>query len=319
MNILKLRFLILVSVFVACIARTGCSEEYSIVAVVEDEPITSLELASRENLLSKLSDYQGIKATKEQKALITNESLRSLIQSVMVKRSATASGVFVTDAQISSMISSIASDRKMDVPSFYDHLSKNGISIIDFKNLIKDNLLKQFLIEGAVTNVEISDVELQKQVNIIKSGQHDKSISDMIKIAELRIETHGMNKKDVDILMKNISLSLSNGVSFEKLLLAYPNNLSKNNNIGWVQIGQLDPKIIAVVLNVNSGAISEPVIVGDYVVAVKILDRKPAFEFMKKDEYEELIRSYMLSAKRGKVAGEYWSSLVSSYCVQINH
>ncbi|MDZ5762265.1 PrsA/SurA chaperone [Candidatus Cyrtobacter comes] len=294
------------------------AQEHKIVAIVESEIITNLDLKKRLDLFYFLNNIDTNKVLPDQELFLKKEALKSLVQGLIIRNKADFEHIEVTDANVSAALESFAMQDGGDIVTFHKKLRKMGIAPDDIKIFIKESLIKQLLLEKSVQKVEISRIELDSYLKILRESPKENRDDDVVRLAEVRIPIAQINKKEAQLMMEKISTSLSGGTSFENLLLTY--GISKHNNgeIGWVQLRQLHKSLSSELSKATIDNIIGPVLLDDCIIIVKILDRKSGADFLQdKERYEKLTNIYLLTLKKNQTMSAYWTELFKSTCVQI--
>ncbi len=300
-----------------CVFLTGVycyAQEHKIVAVVENEPITTLDLKNRINLFYFLHNIEASKISSSQELLLRNEALKSLIKALIVTNKASSEHIEINDASVSAALEAFATQEGSDIVTFHKKLRKLGIAPEDIKAFIKEDITKQMLLEKAAQKVEVSRMELASYLKILQESLKNNRDNDVVKLAEIRVPIS--QKQEAKLVMERVLASISDGMSFENLLLAYGVSTKNNGEIGWVQLKQLNKHLSSVLSKTSIGSIAGPILLDDAIIIIRVLDRKPSTDFVQ-DGYEKLIDSYLLTIKKNQKMSEYWTELFKSSCVQI--
>ena len=76
--------------------------------------------------------------------------------------------------------------------------------------------------------------------------------------------------------MNKLYSQIQNGANFEKLARSFSQSATakKDGLIGWIHANQLSKEIMEKVLNTNIGSITQPIITGESIIILKVLDKK---------------------------------------------
>lgn len=166
---------------------------------------------------------------------------------------------------------------------FLKFLNKNGFSSVkSFKEYLKEQIKVENLIQqNVVKNIQISPVEIAKKMENMNIG----------KILNLRTMTFN-NKKDAEDFIKKFNTS---------------DEISKMQNIGWVNIDELNTVTAKIVENTPKGTLSQPFENSGqwtvfYVAGIKENNLKDIYtqarEEILKEKYPKELNKYILKLKK---------------------
>lgn len=141
-------------------ASTSRSSDY-IVAVVNSEPITNLEVQRRGARVVQQIRQQGGRLPPQ------NELARQVLESLIVERAqlqqAREQGLKVDEAAINLGEQNVARQNQIDVAELHRRLQADGIAPTQFRNEIRDQILLTRLRDREMqTRVNVSDVEVEQ-------------------------------------------------------------------------------------------------------------------------------------------------------------
>ena len=127
----------------AMIAAAGCllflaldaraQTEQSIVALVNDEPITNYDVTQRMRLLK-------VTARKEPSAALRKQVIEDLVSERIQMQEATKNGVVVSDDQVNQLLDRVASSNKMNRDQLVSSLAQLGVNGSTMKEQIRSRL-----------------------------------------------------------------------------------------------------------------------------------------------------------------------------------
>ena len=117
--------------FVALDARA--QNEQSIVALVNDEPITNYDVTQRMRLLK-------VTARKEPSAALRKQVIEDLVSERIQTQEATKNGVVVSDDQVNQVLDRVASSNKMNRDQLVSSLAQLGVNSSTMKEQIRSRL-----------------------------------------------------------------------------------------------------------------------------------------------------------------------------------
>jgi len=126
-----------------------------VVAVVNDEDITSGKLQTSIRQFSQMAASQGVDTSDpEAQARIKEQSLEVIVNTTLLKQAATKRGIVVSDEEVEERINTIRTDLGGD-EMLTQRMAEVGISEDQLVRDIKDELLIQQLLDILFTEAEI--------------------------------------------------------------------------------------------------------------------------------------------------------------------
>ena len=165
----------IVSLIILFISFAAQGAQENIVALVNDDPITSYEFENRKKMLMKLNNIQNPDPTTVKE--LNNYALQTLIdESILTQHSARVGGK-VSEEEISEAIGSI--EKKNNMPNGYLVKLFNDKAIEkSFKSQIRAELIKMNILSYLSKSITISPKEID--VAILTSNSKDIKVSAMI-------------------------------------------------------------------------------------------------------------------------------------------
>lgn len=159
-------FLSAVALAAACWAAVpaqaqGARPSDFIVAVVNSEPITNLEVQRRIARLSQQLRQQG--GRQPSQAEVARQALESLIVERTQLQQAREMGLKVDEAAVNLAEQNVARQNQLDVPELRRRLERDGLNLAQFRNDIRDQILMSRLRERELdARVRVSDAEVEQ-------------------------------------------------------------------------------------------------------------------------------------------------------------
>jgi len=158
---------------------------------------------------------------------------------------AARSGIKTSDIEISDAINNVAKAQNMDLATFKENLTKQGISFDDFRQQIQTQILLEKLKQREVdARVSVSDDEVNRVLNSeAYKNKIDYNLSDIIinlpeqATAEVVDARHN--------LANQVYAQLQSGSSFSQVAVKYSNgpNALTGGELGWKSSATLPPVI----------------------------------------------------------------------------
>ena len=139
---------------------SGRSSDY-IVAVVNSEPITNLDVQRRLERLLRQSDQPS--GQRPPRAQLTREVLESLVLERAQLHLAKETGVRIDDSAVEQGVQNVARQNRIDVPELHRRLARDGITPAQFRADIRDQLMLQRLRDREMeARVKVSDADVEQ-------------------------------------------------------------------------------------------------------------------------------------------------------------
>ncbi len=146
------------------LADTKYKELDRVVAIVEKEVITEVELKNAIDRALKLSKEKDIPEERYQE-LVKANILDKLIQKSLIEQYAAQSGYTVEQKQIDAFLANVAKRNKISIDKLKENFISEGMKFSEFINNIRyELLLKQIKNKEISTKINISDFEIDSQL-----------------------------------------------------------------------------------------------------------------------------------------------------------
>ncbi|WHQ47024.1 MAG: SurA N-terminal domain-containing protein [Candidatus Midichloria sp.] len=269
MNIIKVFLLVCLSLS----STTAFSlNNSSIAAIVNNEPITIIELNKRLNASIVLNNIDLTKINIKQ---MKKQVLHTLIDEKLLEEAAAKQDIVVSDQELNMAIEGLAAKNNLTAENLLGELQTKKVSKQELQRMFKSHILWSKIIKNEFTdNVKVSEQEIKEQFEIMRKYQ--KINNDIrFKLAQIVIDVEPDNP-DSKNYAANIIAALNSGADFKNLVQEFSVTSSKENGgeIGWVQLSQLSPSIIEALKNLQPGAISCAIEQENNIIIFKVLDRQ---------------------------------------------
>ena len=301
MNLFKI--ILIISLLYFTILHNAYASEDRIIAIVNDDIITSSEL--------KTADTKVFQST----------SLSFLIEKKLQLQAAKKKGVSVTDAEVDEALNDI---RKMNnfnsEEEMKEALLKEGISIEDYKREITEQLIILKVVNREVkSKITVSDKDVE---NYYQSHNDYFKIQESIRIGYVNVPVKfSDSEEEVQKALRKITGilgDLNNNVSISELKRRYPDTRDINfvSDLGFVKKGDLMPELENPAFSLKEGEISEVIKTskGFYIIkkfGVKKTEYKPV------DEVKDSIRDAVFQEKSESAYKEWLYNLKTSSYINI--
>ncbi|MEM6884414.1 MAG: peptidylprolyl isomerase [Verrucomicrobiota bacterium] len=293
-----------------------------VAAVVNDKVITFSEVRKQVDPIEReyRDLFDGIELVEKVKEARLN-SLKSLVERELIIQEFNEKGFFIPDNIIDDRIANIVKDQyEGDRPALIRTLQANGISISQFKEQIREQIVVQAMRSRNVSSAVIVSpfqIEQYYQDNVRQFVQPDQIKLRMIFLRK------GLFKEDrtladgtveeVDpqqLIMEEILRKVRTGSDFASLARGYSESPQRANggDMGWVSESTLRPELAAVAFTLQPGQNSDIVVTSDgyYLLLAEDVRRSTVLAL---SDVRDSIESTLLQQERERLQQEWLDSL----------
>ena len=140
-----------------------------IVAIVDAEPITNVDVATRAEKLRQQLTKQG--APIPESSQLLQDALNKLIDERALLQFAKEVGITVEEEAINQAEQRVAAQRQLTVEALHNRLKAEGSSVLHFRQELQDQLTLQRLAERSVpSRIRINDVDVEDAIRVRKQA-----------------------------------------------------------------------------------------------------------------------------------------------------
>jgi peptidyl-prolyl cis-trans isomerase SurA len=309
---------VLASVMVA-LPPAWATDTIGVVAVVNGEPITSLQLERRRAQIERQLAQQGRAAPAQQ---IADEALRSLIVERIQLQAAKRFGIEVEPREVDDAIASIAARNGMDRTQLEAALQQDGISWATFQEEIRRQILLQRL-QARVTQGSdtVSDAELDHFIaafpDLKRRFAEEAANVVQTHVRHILLKT-GATLTDEEAKARLVALKerLVRGEDFAELARLHSEDGSAANggDLGWVLPGDFVPEFETVMNRLPVGAVSDPVKTRFGWHLIQVVARRPLTD--DPDAFRNYARNKLRERKRQQAYEAFVQSLEAEAVIE---
>lgn len=286
----------------SCLYNAYASED-RIVAIVNDDIITSSELRTAD--------------TK----VFPSASLSFLIEKKLQLQAARKKGISVNNEEVEAALNDIkkmnrfSSDEEMT-----EALLKEGISIEDYKREIKEQLIILKVVNREVkSKISVSDKEVE---NYYQSNKGFFREQERIRIGYVNVPVKSSDSED-DVnkalrKINNILIDLNNNLSISEVKRRYSDSRDINfvSDLGFVKKGDLLPELENPAFSLKEGEVSDIIQTSAGFYIIKKIEVKKT-EFKPLDEVKDKIRESLFQDKGENAYKDWLYNLKTSSYINI--
>ncbi len=258
-----IRFLILFNIAVlgnlsdGIIIKPTLAATQEIVAVVNDEAISALDLNKRMKLIMASS---GLPNTKDIRSKLTPQILNGLINEQIMIQEARKLGFEVTNDEIKAGFAKIAAQNKSSPEKFKSMLTRSGIDISSMYAQIKSQIAWSKVVQSKLrAKVIISERDVDDAQERLSSKIGSKEYL----IAKIFLPiTNNKQQAQVKQLAQRLVREIKSGkASFFKLAQQFSKAAGSANggDAGWIEESQIPKEILAEIKSINKNQVTKPI------------------------------------------------------------
>ena len=242
----------------------------SIVAIVNDEPITMMDLDGRLRLIIISSNLPNNADTRKN---LSGQVLQSLINERLQQQEAKKLGIRVSDQEVKNNIKFIENQNNMQENQLVETLFKNGVPKSVLPKRLKANLIMEKLLNNVIRpKVIINDNEVNNEYNNIVSNKGKLEY----KYSEISFNFTNISKKENLILIANqIRKKITEENNFDAIAQRIQENgtgFYKNND--WKLLNKINQDIYSNIKNLDKNEISDLIITNTGISIIKMNDKR---------------------------------------------
>ncbi|OPZ78958.1 MAG: Chaperone SurA precursor [Alphaproteobacteria bacterium ADurb.Bin438] len=247
----------------------------SIVAVVNDNPISAYDVENRMNMILLTS---RIKRTEENLSDLRNKVIEALIDEKIKLEEAKSNGISLNDDEVNNAIYKIEQQGKMEKGLFRTFLEMNKVPPLTIDNFIIPDLSWYKLVAKKFSNEAIiSEAELNAEIEKIEANfKKDRNLISEIFLSVKSEKDEAKVKQKIN----NIYKELKDGADFGVIAKNFSESITSINdgNVGWVNVGSMEKPLEDALKDMSVDDISKPIrsMYGYYILTIK--DKRKAYE-----------------------------------------
>ncbi len=253
--------------FAASATSGGVQSLDAVMAVVNDQVITSSQFNQQLDLIKKQLAVSHTPFPPE--AQLRHQVLQHMIDVSLQKQIAKSSGVNISDDALNQTISQIAAQNNLTVAQLTQKLAQQGISLNDYRSQIKDEMtiaqIDQQAVGGTINinQQEVNDMLRTVKVNDLAgdtqsamAAYHLKDILISLPDSPTPDQIDQAQKQAISLIAK-----LRAGADFSQAAVAVSQdqNALQGGDLGWRKLAELPDPFIAYVKTMQIGDIAGPI------------------------------------------------------------
>lgn len=233
----------------------------SIVATVNDAPISSYDVAQRIQLMQMMRPNQG------ESADLKNEALEQLINDILKIQAGEKNKFSVSKEELFGAIQRLEEQNQMPVGSLEQELSERGISKATLEKQLKADLMwLQVLRQHKGSMPDITDQMIQNRIAQIKSDLSKEGFL----LAEILVKDQ--------VEANRVFEEIKNGSQFDMVAKrqSVAKSAEKGGFVGWVEADYYEDNVMEIVRQMHPNQLSKPIQTQEGYYILLLLDYKNA-------------------------------------------
>lgn len=251
--------------------QTDSPSVEGIAALVNDEPITTVDVRNRMRLIIASS---GVQPSPEALGRIQAQAIRTLIDETLQLQEAASYEVTVDPEEIDESICNLAERNGSTCDQIIAELSGAGVDIMTLRHQIEAEIAWQILVGGRYgSRIRISN----QQIEVALDRMAESASQPQYNLAEILIEIPTTaDESEASTRANEVVNALRQGAPFQAVAQQYSNAASAANGgeIGWVVGGQLRPEVDQVAQVLQPGQLSRPIRVPGGYMIIAMIDKR---------------------------------------------
>ncbi len=302
----KLCRLVVIVLGATFVQAAAAQDTLRIVALVNDEAITAIDLAARTQLLVASSRQQN---TPEVQQRLRPQVLRALIDERLRQQAADQEGIVVSQDRIDERMAQLAQNNNMTLDDFHAALAQSNIDPAWLEQQIRTEIAWAMLVNR---KFRPSIVVTEEDIDNAQRRMRESQGTTQYRVAEIFLSIDDPNDSDaVQDSAHRLIEQLKQGVDFAAVARQFSQAASadKGGLIGWVRPGDLAPEIVSVVEAMAPGSIAGPIRSDGGLHILHLLNRREGeadedltpeqiSERLVRDRLDVLARGYLRDLRR---------------------
>lgn len=293
------------------------SAQVDIIAKVNNKIITNTDLVDRYKLVLNISKIKF--NSESEKRVVFNQLLQQMIDELLQIDHAKDLNIELDQKKFDSAFNEIAQTQKKNTDQFKNFFKTKSLSYSSFLSQLQSQILwSQIIHKEIIPAIKVS----QSEVNELLEFRKIKSTVSKLFLSEIYLPLdykNGNDAIDSRVLANKLVSELKKGKDFKVVVKQFSRSPTAefDGEVGWVGEGDVDVKVYRAISSLESGQISDPVLMNDGYRLFKVLDKK-TFSTLTDQDLEQ-IKNHIFSVKVQLMAKSYLMDLRKKAYIEINH
>jgi peptidyl-prolyl cis-trans isomerase SurA len=301
----RFSWLVLVALTALAAGPAAAQDTLRIVALVNDEAITAIDLGARTQMLIASGQMQN---TPEVQQRLRPQVLRALIDERLRQQAANREGIVVSQDRIDERMAQLAQSNNLSLENFRTALAQNGIDPAWIEQQIRTELAWTMLVSRKFRpGIIVTDEDIDNAQRQMRESQG----TTQYRVAEIFLSIDDPNDTPaVQEAAQRLLEQLKRGANFGAVARQFSQSASAGNGglLGWVGPSDLAPELAAAVETMAPGTVTGPIRSDGGLHIVALVDRRAAqadaltreqiSERLVRDRLDLMARGYLRDLRR---------------------
>lgn len=276
---------------IALLTPTAAAQQVEgIAAVVNDQPITTLDVRDRMRLIISSG---GVQPTPEALAFIQRDALGGLVDEMLQLQTADEFDVEVSDEEVDASLADTAARNGTTLEEINSQLSSVGVSVETLRQQIRAEIAWQILVSGRFrSRIRVSDAQIETaRERFIQSAAQPQ-----ISLGEIFVELPASgDEAEAQATIQTIYAQLSQQAPFPAIARQFSDAPSAANGgrTGYLALSQMRPQVAEIAAQLQPGQISNPIRVPGGYMIIAVIERRDSAAV----EQLELVQATLLASQ----------------------
>ncbi|TRO91470.1 peptidylprolyl isomerase [Glycocaulis profundi] len=242
-----------------------------VAAVVNDEPITTVDVRDRMRLIIFSA---GVQPSEEVLIQVQEQALRGLIEESLQIQTAAEFDLVVDTEEVDEALADMAARNGATVAQIQQELDGAGIGIETLRRQIRAEITWQYLVSGRYNSrIRVSDAQIATTLARITESAAEAQY----RVAEIYVALPATGSEEAaEQRIETIYTQLSQGAPFPAVAQQFSDapTSASGGDAGWLTAEQLRPQVAQNVRQMQPGQISNPIRVSGGYMIVALIDAR---------------------------------------------
>jgi peptidyl-prolyl cis-trans isomerase SurA len=242
-----------------------------VAAVVNDEPITTVDVRDRMRLIIFSA---GVQPSEEVLIQVQEQALRGLIEESLQLQTAREFDLVVEEEEVDEALSDMAARNNATLAQIQQELDGAGIGIETLRRQIRAEITWQYLVSGRYNSrIRVSDAQIATTLARIAESAAEAQY----RVAEIYVALPATGSEEAaEQRIETIYAQLGQGAPFPAVAQQFSDapTAASGGDAGWLTAEQLRPQVAQSLRQMQAGQISNPIRVSGGYMIVALIDAR---------------------------------------------
>ena len=263
--------ILLAALLLAALQPASAQQVEGIAAVVNDQPITTLDVRNRMRLIISSA---GVQPDEQMLAQVQDQAIRALVEETLQLQQAAEFNLDVDEREVDAAIADAAARNGATIEAVLADLSANGIDPETLRQQIRAEIAWQIMVSGRYrSRIAISD----QQIEVALERQAQAAAQPQFNLAEVLVELRADGGEELAAqTVQAVYSALNQGVPFPQVAqqLSDAPSAARGGMTGWVPASAVSEPVLRVAEQLQPGQISNPIRVPGGYQIIAVVDRR---------------------------------------------